>query len=36
MNSELNIERTKIVLNNYFVDTQEEKLSLKTVVQIID
>lgn len=36
MNSELNIERTKIVLNNYFVDTQEKKLSLKTVVQIID
>lgn len=36
MKSELNIERTKIVLNNHFIDTQEEKLSLKTVLQIID
>lgn len=36
MKSELNTERTKIVLNNYFVDTQEGKLSLKTVLQTID
>lgn len=36
MKSELNIERTKIVLNNHFVDTQEENLSLKTLIQIID
>lgn len=36
MKSELNIERTKIILTIHFVDTQEEKLSLKTVLQIID